>query len=304
MAYRLSIADDVASGVRACAREQLEGAIERLEHPGEDRAEAIHEARKHLKKARALLRLVRPALGAKAFRRESDALRDAGRALSQARDADVLVATIDRLAAHAAGRLPAADFAQLREALAAQASGEALADSAPVAEALREALARVEAWPLEGAGWGAAIAGAGRAYARGRDALAAARADPTVEALHEWRKRVKDLWYHERLLAPAWAEVIGAHGEQAHVLSELLGDDHDLAVLRGRLERGIELPPGAAADLAPLLALVDERRAQLHAQALALGDLLYAEPPKAFARRLERYLRAALAREREGSAAA
>src|SRR5262245_3310108 len=95
MAYRLSFADDVASSVRSCAREQLAGAAEQLERADGDPVKAVHEARKHLKKTRALLRLVRPALGREAYRSENDALRDTGLALSGARDADVRVQTAD-----------------------------------------------------------------------------------------------------------------------------------------------------------------------------------------------------------------
>src|SRR6266511_1746767 len=154
MSYRLSFAsdDDVPSSVRQCAREQLAGAAERLECAGEDPVKAVHEARKHLKKTRALLRLVRPALGRKAYRRENDALRDIGLALSGTRDADVRVATAQKLAEHAAGRLPADVFDALREALAAEAGappakrvvgrddgGADAARFAPVIEALRAA---------------------------------------------------------------------------------------------------------------------------------------------------------------------
>lgn len=34
--------------------------------------------------------------------------------------------------------------------------------------------------------------------------MAQAQAKPSVENLHEWRKRVKDLWYQVRLLTPLW----------------------------------------------------------------------------------------------------
>ena len=300
MAYRLSIADDVASSVRACAREQLGDAIAQLEWAGGDPVDAIHEARKDLKKTRALLRLVRPAIGTRAYRRENAALRDAGLALSGARDADVLIETVDKLAAHAAGQLPATTFAGLRAALEAErTAGGSTDDRAAVAATLRDALARVEEWPLARADWDDLVAGAARAYDRGCDAFADVRADPSVAHLHEWRKRVKELWYHERLLAPAWPDVIGAHGEQAHGLSELLGDDHDLAVLHDRLDGGLDLPPEAAADVPALLTLVDQRRAELFADAVALGHRLYAESPRAFARRLARYVQAAVGEQRE-----
>jgi CHAD domain-containing protein len=301
MSYRLSIADELTAVVRACAREQLAGAVDRLERAEEDPVEAIHDARKHVKKARALLRLVRPALGAGVYRHENAALRDVGRALSSTRDADVLLETVDALAKRYAGRLPATTFDGVRGALAAAAParGDGGAELATAIAELRAALERVETWPLDDGGWDPVIAGVARAYERGRAAGEAARRRPTTEGLHEWRKRVKDLWYHERLLAPSWPAVVGAHGEQAHVLSELLGDEHDLAVLAERLCAGVGLPANADADLAALLALVEERRGELRAAAHRLGRRLYAESPKAFARRLRRYVRAAVAEQSE-----
>jgi CHAD domain-containing protein len=310
MSYRLSIADDLAGSVRACAREQLEGAVTQLEQVAEDPVEAIHEARKHLKKTRALLRLVRPALGGKGYRRENDALREAGLALSDARDADVLVETAQKLAERAAGRLPADVLAQLCEALAAEAAaGRAAASGSgqgpvpEVAEALRAAVERVERWPLEGAGWDDVVAGAARAYGRGCATFTVARDKPTPEHLHEWRKRGKDLWYHARLLRDIWPPVMTAQIEQAHTLTELLGDDHDLAVLAERLRAPAPLAPAVDAEREALLALATERGAELRAEATRLGRRLYAESPKGFRRRLARWLRAALAERRAEPAA-
>lgn len=307
MAYRLSFADDVPTGVRACAREQLAGAAERLDGAADDPVKAIHEARKHLKKTRALLRLVRPALGRKAYRRENDALRDAGLALSGTRDADVRVATAQALAEHAAGRLPADVFAALHEALAAEAAAgrdddDAEARFAPVIAQLRAAELRVETWPLDGAGWDTVLAGVARAYARGREAFAIACATPDAELLHAWRKRAKDLWYHQRLLAPAWPGVLEAQAEEAHRLSELLGDDHDLAVLAERLaDAAPPLAPAADAQRPELRALVAHRSDELRAEAARLGRRVYAESPKAFARRLARYVELAVDEARAGT---
>ena len=55
--------------------------------------------------------------------------------------------------------------------------------------------------------------------------------------LHDWRKRVKDLWYHERLLAPTCGPTVRGHAKELDRLSDLLGDDHDLALLRHELTR-------------------------------------------------------------------
>jgi CHAD domain-containing protein len=297
MSYRLDLVDAPADAVRASAREQLENgaAVLRDEHD-KDPVGAVHQARKNVKKSRAILRLVRPDLGNKTYRRENRALRDAARSVAHVRDADVMVETVEKLHERFAGRLPKAAFDRLSRALRkdasgsrSQANGELGAD---LIDALRAAATRVDDWPLDGAGWSTVRKGIAVAYKRGGRAFAVADSDPTTENLHEWRKRVKDLWYHQRLIKPAWPEVLGAQADAAHELSDLLGDEHDLAVLAERLE---DDPPTADSDA--ILELIEERRAELLSQIRALGRRVYAEKPKAFTRRIGRYLRAARAGE-------
>ena len=57
----------------------------------------MHETRKALKRLRALLRLVRPAMGEAAFKQENAQLRDIGLSLSGARDRHVLLETVNKL---------------------------------------------------------------------------------------------------------------------------------------------------------------------------------------------------------------
>ena len=137
--------------------------------------------------------------------------------------------------------------------------------------------------------WSTVVAGIDRSYRRGRKGYASADA---TEELHEWRKRAKDLWYHHRLIKGAYPRVVGAYAKDAHELSDLLGDDHDLAVLRVAIVH--QDPPAATApvDLDPVVDLIDERRDELQAQARSLARRVYAENPKAFARRTRKYLRA------------
>jgi CHAD domain-containing protein len=117
-----------------------------------------------------------------------------------------------------------------------------------------------------------------RTYARGREAFARADRKPTATNLHEWRKRVKDLWYQERLLQGSWPNVMKAQAKEAKKLSKLLGEDHDLAVLAEHV------------DDPQLLELIEQRRAELLERSRDLGRRIYAERPKAFARRARRYV--------------
>ena len=306
MPYRLDLSADPSDALRAAAREQLDDAVRRLrDERADDPAKAVHEARKDLKKARSLLRLARPGLPGAVYRRENAALRETGRSLSGARDADVLVETVAGLGERYTGQLPEAQFDALRAGLAAAAAkareheGDAAAEDAVAT--LDAVAVRIGDWPLDRCDHDTLVHGATRAYKRGRAALAAAENTPSVERLHGLRKRVKDLWYHGRLLEEAWPRVVKAQSRAAHDLADLLGDDHDLAVLAGRVERGVATD--TPIDDEAVLALIARRRAELQAEAMPIARRLYAEPPKAFRARLREYVRAAGAERRVAEAA-
>ena len=108
--------------------------------------------------------------------------------------------------------------------------------------------------------------------------------DPTSEHLHEWRKRVKDLWYQQQLLEALWPEVMKAQAKEAKKLSKQLGEDHDLAVLTDVLRSDPSL------DGDELLPLIAKRRKQLLKRMRKRGRRVYAEKPKHFARRVRRYV--------------
>ena len=70
--------------------------------------------------------------------------------------------------------------------------------------------AAVEDWSPTKSGWKLLAPGLERTYKRGRARFSDVLRDPSPENVHEWRKRVKDLWYHLRLLRDSWPEVLGA----------------------------------------------------------------------------------------------
>jgi CHAD domain-containing protein len=262
----------------------------------DDPVEAVHDTRKALKQERSLLRLVHGMIPRAERRRENRALRHAARMLSGARDAEVMLQALDELAERFTGRLPQSAFDAIRGPLTAERdqARQRLLESGlagSVAEELRTVRMRLDDWSLHGDGWSAIEPGLERSYRRGRRAFERARNEPTVERLHEWRKRTKDLWYHLRLLKPFAPGIVGGYADDAHALSDLLGDDHDLAVLREAVRaRAGEL----AVDLDAVLELIGHRREQLQSDAMRLGERVYAERPGALRRRLRRYWKSAL----------
>ncbi|HUA44983.1 MAG TPA: CHAD domain-containing protein [Solirubrobacteraceae bacterium] len=298
MPYRLQTDEHVQDGLRRCARERLDRAIAQLtERVSEDPVAAVHEARKALKQERSLLRLARGTLAADERRRDNAALRHAARTLSAARDAEVMLQALDELSERFAGQLPQAAFNAIRHRLEAERdpARQRLLDAGltvAVADELRAGRSRIDEWSMSRGGWKALAPGLRRGYRGGRRAFAHARETGTAESLHEWRKRTKDLWYHLRLLKALSPAIIGGHADEAHGLSDLLGDDHDLALLRKQLRSGAgEL----AVDIDAVIELIDHRREQLQTEALLVGERLYAEPPKVFVRRIHRYWEASRA---------
>jgi CHAD domain-containing protein len=288
--YRLGRREPLGYGVRRVARGRLDGAVERLRDADLDEVEAVHEARKDLKKLRSTLRLVRPVLGDSDYRRENERYRDAGRHLSDVRDAQAIAETVAALEDRFEDESPPGGWKPIAQALE-RSDG---ADPAEIDRRREHAAAEIEAGrreletlSLPGDGFEVVGPGLRRAYSRGRRRLADAASDPSDERLHELRKRAKDLWYHLRLLRPAWRPVLEPLADQAHELSDRLGDDHDLVVLRERLDApGIAL---TAEQREYLDGLIERRRSELQAEAFALGERLYAEKPKAFANRLGVY---------------
>jgi CHAD domain-containing protein len=298
--------EPVPNAVRRLVVEQLDVATGELSGAAGDdaaREKAVHEARKALKRCRAVVRLVRPVLGDDLARAENAAYRDAGQALSAARDADVLLKTWDRVVGDGVDGVDEATVVAGRQRLEdrrARIRAGAGADHGAVVDVLREARRRAAGWPDVDDSWRSLAPGLRRIHGQARSAMAATAAAAAAdvdgqaddgpaddEAWHEWRKRVKDTWYHLTLLVPAWEPVLGSEEAEAHRLSELLGDDHDLAVLRAEVASWDER--WSADRTAAVLAAVDDRRRPLQAEAAERGTRLYAEKPKAFAARLGAY---------------
>jgi CHAD domain-containing protein len=279
--YRLKESEPLPEAIGRAARGRIDHAIDELLGKTDSTpVEAVHEARKDMKKLRALLRLARGELGDRTFARENACFRDAARELAGARDSDVMLETLAGLP-----NLPAAEVRELRVRIEADrerdcGGGDREAAAGSAVAMLKEARGRVGDWPLERDSFDALAKGLDKTYRRGRRALEAAREERTVESLHEWRKRVKDLWYHHTLLRSVWPPVMEAAGDEAHALSDRLGDDHDLAVLAAWVEEN----GGAGPEF---IEAVEARRSELQAEAFALAGRVYAEKPKAFRKRMK-----------------
>ena len=293
MPFELNPKETFAESVTRLARQRLDRVLAVLPTDGTDGGEAVHTARKDLKKLRALLRLARAGLGEEVFARENTDLRDAGRALSAVRDAQVLVTAFDGLRGEAFGRVAPETSAAIRRQLLAdvQTTGAALDAQGKIpaaADTLRRVRDRLPDWPSAGGdGWRVPGRGLKTVYRAGRRAMHRAADAPAEEDFHEWRKQVKYLAAHVRLLGPLRPKPLKRLRRALDRIAELLGDEHDLSVLGTHL-RGWPETWASPHDLDVIDGVIGEHRRALQAEALAIGRAAYGEKPARVGRRFRR----------------
>jgi CHAD domain-containing protein len=112
------------------------------------------------------------------------------------------------------------------------------------------------------------------------------RKDPSPENYHRLRKRVKDHWYHLRLLENLWSRIMKASEKSLKDLESWLGNDHNLFVLRTRL---VAEPAfyGKQKDVDLTLKLIDKYQKELREQSLSLAERIFDEKPADFTRRMK-----------------
>jgi CHAD domain-containing protein len=292
MGFRLKLREPLPDGLKRVFREQIEFALHVCENPTKQRGVAVHEARKHLKKLRAAMRLAAGEVGKNCHAREDRCVRKIGRLVSDLRDAQVRFQTFMDLRDQAVRRSEEQLFPRTEELLLLERESFSAAFTGWQTQAipqLERVNSRLMNWRLEGLTWKQICGAVAKIYKRGQRGLAETIADPVPENFHAWRKRVKDIWYQLRILQPLNRVVLTEMAHDAEVLGELLGREHDLDFLLARLEK--ESGDVALADeLTQLQKLIGKRCRRLRRDAMELGRRFYAEPEKAFAKRVSIFI--------------
>jgi CHAD domain len=186
MSYELQHGKSLGENLRRICRKQIEAAIAATRGEEDDDKSPVHETRRHVKRARAVLRLVREEIGKGLYRQQDCALRDAGRLISDLRDAEVRLQTLKHLEdirhRHGCKNVEVMLLFELENFMAAFAGWQSQA--APM---LEEALKAVDCWGIDEFDAEQLAAAVQCSYKYARDALAKAQATPSVEAFHKFR---------------------------------------------------------------------------------------------------------------------
>ena len=227
--------------------------------------EAVHIARKATKRIRAALRLLRGSLGPGKYHRENRGVRDAARPLTAIRDTFMLQRTLRSMtgAPPSVERGLQAEYRRERREFNRQGLRDALAHLT----AARRNLSEFSPVVAETA---SAAEGLGNTYRAGRKALAKTKSNDD-RALHECRKQAKYLLNELELLRAVFGLDAKRLRQQADRLAAILGDDHDLGVLSGKLR-------GYRAAAPSLVKQIAKRRLSLRRRAAQQGEKLYRDP--------------------------
>ncbi len=279
MAYRLAADEPIDNGLRRIFLEEVGKVRVALDDETKTAEQRVFKARKRLKRARSVVRLLKRPLGAKTQTRVADTLRTVGRALALSRDADMLVTTADFLTESAAPtRRPI--FAALGDKARQRVErirNNAHTDMENCRMLMRAAEADAQRLPLVFDAETVFDEAFQRVYGRGRAYLQVASRTGQAEAFHDWRKYVKQRWHLSLLLrekrSADFADVIADLSQ----LGKVLGLDHDLAVL----EQIVMASPTLVSPLKNRRLVRDTARRQqkaLRRRALALARTLYRDP--------------------------
>lgn len=291
MNYKLQPGLSVKKNIVSVAEDEVNASLQSIEEMNIH--EAVHDIRKRLKKIRALARLVRDEMGEENYKNINIFYRDFGRELSEIRDLTAHLETIEALRQNYGDQLYAKFFNSLTKEIETHRDklekelNEQNFFSEYIPRQLRLAQKKMVTWPVEEEDIKIILPSIKRVYKRGRKAMLKAKEEPSPGIYHEWRKRVKYLWYQLRLLEDLWPNFFDAWQDEVHQLADYLGNDHDLMVLKLKIEKNELEIPEKQQEL--LLAIIKKTSENLRNQALEIGHLIYAEKPKLFKNRMESY---------------
>jgi hypothetical protein len=288
LAYRLKPHRPVAGEIRRIVHKQLALAIGDLQRIGDPQSDAaIHEARRHVKKVRAAMRLVQPVL-AEGFSPLHTHLQTASRLLAPIADGEAVVDTIGRLRQTFGSQFPQRALTSIRTALVERATRidrKAELDRVlqKTTHILRSELRRVPAWHLTEGGFRAIGPGLEKSFRRARRAMRRAERQPTIKTYHAWRQRVKDLWLQVRLLKGRCGNRLSADERRLETLDGCLGEHHNVTLLEAVLMReALVSRPQTARCLRALRRYQTELRHRAH----IMGTRIFEEKPGDFRHRV------------------
>jgi CHAD domain-containing protein len=238
----------------------------------------VHDIRVNMKRARAILKLLRASPDAWYYKRENAALRDISALFSHSREADVLKKTLKNLSKKYPDTFNNTAIAWLTEVSKHVISppdsrSVRLELAAEAGDRLRRAWYRLGFLNLRTIDREVLLDGLWNSFLRADNEYHKALKTKTPEAIHEFRKRVKDLLYQVRF----FADYNPGHFEKMHAelntLGSTLGKCNDLSVAYGIVSAN--RPHAGGTDITALLKTITDERNKLLSSAIPRAEKVF-----------------------------
>lgn len=289
MPYRFTKNEQLSFGLKRIILEEIDGALNDLSEKSKNVDEEIHSARKHFKKIRAVLRLIRSPLGEVLYSNANIAIRDAARNLALARNTAVMLRTLEKI--HFNDENSKHALTIIREHLTSgyETAKITKGESNKIINRTKKLLIQLRSethhFPINGDDFSLIKDGINEVFIKGRKYFVDSKSFPSDFILHEWRKYIKYLWYDFKLLTNLWPSYFNAIAYELEILAEKLGDINDLALFEKTVNELASVLPAHSPEI--LLNQLKLKKEKLAIKTLNTGERIFIEKPKAITTRLE-----------------
>jgi len=294
MSYRLENNEILSFGLKRIVLELIDNSVFHCAKGNGSFNEDVHVTRKNFKKTRTVLRMIKSSIGTEKFKRENSFYAESGRTLSDLRDSTVLIYTFDKLIKKSKLKKSDFDFSVFRNFLI-EKNKNISASKHKKSEVINSlstdlimARSKVFDWAISGDSFKIVKKDLRRIYEQGQIQMYAVLNEAIKLNVHEWRKRVKDLWYSMRILSNVWPEIMNPLVNLLRKLSDTLGDTNDLYLLKEEIISNQNKFRDDQHTI-ELINFIDKRIVGLLKVARFIGRKIYSEESKYFVGRMQNY---------------
>jgi len=267
--------------------DQIQYAIDVLKNDKNNIEKSIHEARKSIKKIRALLKCIRFAIKLSDYRRENRFLRDIKNLISNIRQNTVLIETLEycnkqnkkEIPENTVNRLNKKLISNKNKAVNEYQKTNKLEQTIELYQIAQIRLNNIDFIKTDSKSM---IEGIGKIYKKGRQLVNICNKKKDSVMLHELRKAIKYLWYQLSIFKNFWPELINIYTKNFEKISDLLGVEHDLYELHLYLLRN-----GTIKEKKEILPFVIKESDNIKSKFYKEARLLFAEKSKFFNKKFE-----------------
>ena len=287
MPYTVSKSEPIESSLKTILVSGIKDAANVLSLSQGLHREQFKQARKSLKKARAVLYLLRDSISESKFLEEEKNLKKLSRTFRDVRDAHVTEEVLTALAKAHQKELNKEEWAEIMQALVAESKKtveKVFQEEKKLKEAialLQAAMERIPEVKIKGSPWNSIEECLRATFLECFEYSEACQDTQEEEYFFAWRKAVKFLRVELDFFIEALSPDIKKWNQDLHTLSDVLGEYQDLALIEDQIqecEKSIENKKA----LHKFEKLLHERKKILRKTARKLGREIFTSKPKAF----------------------